>query len=235
MWPFSTYTPPEKIDMYTANDVAVFLDAWDALDVDKSGFVEAEELLNSGNLSAQALRTTKSIFASADADNSGELSKWELLAVAFPLADHRCKMELFRLLRFIEATRAAAEERRRAGVVAQADERLAKALAAAHQSGADKRRRAEAAAASGGGERRKGADAGSVGEEGKAAGKAAEGGGSEDEEEEDAAAASAAKKLPPAARKVYALLRESQQRRMHAAAVLRLAERSERLERGSPT
>jgi hypothetical protein len=206
--------------MYTAHDVEVFLDAWNALDADKSGFVEAEELLNSGNLSAQALRTTKSIFATADADNSGELSKWELLAVAFPLAGHRCKLELLKLLRFIEATREAAEERRRAGVAAQDDERLAAAL------GAHKHAPPATTTAAATGKKREEGGAGEH-KQGAAA-------GSDDEDEGGRAATNLNKLLPPATRKVYALLRESQQRRMHAAAVLRLAERAERLERAAP-
>ena len=223
MWPFSAYSPPSRVDMYTAGDVVAFLEAWDALDADKSGFVEADELLNSGNLSAQALRTTKSIFASADADHSGELSKWELMSVVFPLAGGRTKAELYKLLRFIEASKAAAGEKRRAGLEAREDERLAAALGPGGEAALASKRAKEESAAAAAAAKAVAAAAAAAGEGG---GEGGEGEAAGSGEAEDARAA----KLPAQARRVYALLKESQARRRHAVAVLRLAQRSAREE-----
>lgn len=116
IWPWVEYTPPSRFDYYLPSDVVNFKAAWDALDADGSGMVEADEILNgasglSGSMAPQALRIAKSIFASADTDQSGELSMMELLSVQFPLANKGMKNAMMRYIAFREALKASAAAR----------------------------------------------------------------------------------------------------------------------------
>jgi hypothetical protein len=121
--------------MYLPAEVVAFKLAWDVLDADGSGAVDADELLNTGGgvrggggegedlsagssggvasaMSPAELRMTKSIFASADTDKSGELSMMELLAVQFPLADVRLKEAMLKFLAWREARARVREHQR---------------------------------------------------------------------------------------------------------------------------
>ena len=63
-------------------------------------------------MSPSDLRMTKSIFASADTDKSGELSMMELLAVQFPLASVRLKEAMVKFLAWREARARVREHQR---------------------------------------------------------------------------------------------------------------------------
>jgi hypothetical protein len=218
--------------MYLASEVVAFKEAWDALDADGSGFVDADEILNNTGggggggeeeggaasaasagvnaMSPSDLRMAKSIFASADTDMSGELSMMELLCVQFPLASLRQKEAMIKFLAWREAC-----ARARAHVAVERRDRLEDALVAAADSaryrleleGGDAAvaaAEAEAAAAAAAAESTRRTEGS---QEGEGSGQQQQGLG----------------RLSSTAQQIYELLKASQGRRRRAVATLRTA------------
>jgi Ca2+-binding EF-hand superfamily protein len=125
------YEPPHRFGVYVQKELDQFYSMWRDLDRNKSGQVDVEELLNAHVFSATALKVTKAVFASIDADNSGEVSMAELMRVLFPLAGADVRRDMITYVKW-RMTR----DDRRARVAAAEEERLV-VMGVASASGSD--------------------------------------------------------------------------------------------------